>query len=87
MHVKDLDEIDRIIGRNMAFYRKREELTPRQLGGMLGMTARHIQECERGKSPLPASRLPIVCEVLGICLGQLLGAEEPGSGGNSEALI
>jgi len=57
MPATDLDEIDRLIGRNIRFHRLRCELSQVQLTARLGISFQQLQKYERAFNRIAASRL------------------------------
>jgi transcriptional regulator with XRE-family HTH domain len=60
----DLDEIDRVIGRNIRFHRLRRELSQAKLAARIDMSYQQLQKYERSFNRISASRLLQIAQVL-----------------------
>jgi transcriptional regulator with XRE-family HTH domain len=64
-------EIDGIIGEAIRSHRAEGGLSQRELGESLGVTFQQIQKYESGKNSVSASRIPDLCNALGVSVEQL----------------
>ncbi len=60
------DEIDKVIARNLKYYRKQRSISQSELANALGVSCQQIQKYEAVKNRVSASRLHIAARVLGV---------------------
>lgn len=60
------DEMDRVIARNLKYYRKQRGISQSKLADALGVSYQQIQKYEAVKNRVSASRLHTIAENLGV---------------------
>lgn len=58
-------------------WRARRNLTQAQVGQALGLAPRTVTDLEKGRRPLTLDELPVLCDLFGCTLAQLLDAADP----------
>jgi transcriptional regulator with XRE-family HTH domain len=70
------DELDKVIGRNIAIHRRRRNMTRAALGDAISVTFQQIQKYENGANRVAASRLYRISQVLGVDIASMFEVEE-----------
>jgi transcriptional regulator with XRE-family HTH domain len=78
----DTRDID--IGRRIRAQRLVRGMSQTDLGTRIGITFQQVQKYEKGVNRVGAGRLTRIAEVLGVPVGFLFGATEPGADGSSK---
>lgn len=81
-----LDPIDVEIGRRVHNARKRTDLSQRELGERIGVTAQQVQKYEAGLSRMAVSTLCRIAEVLGVAPAALVGGLPVAAPGDTDLL-
>ena len=63
------------LGARVAQARKAQNLTQQQLGDQLGIPQQTLAHYEGGVTRFPASMLPLLAQILGLSLDELMGQE------------
>ena len=66
------------LGKRIMQHRKRLGLTQEQLAERIGVSAQAVSKWENDLSCPDISLLPVLAEIFGITVDELLGKEEPG---------
>ena len=72
------------IQKNIAFYRKRQKMTQRDLAAILGITAAAISSWECGNNSPDIESLCAICNVLHVGLYEICGISTDNTGLNSD---
>ncbi|HWQ71835.1 MAG TPA: helix-turn-helix transcriptional regulator [Desulfitobacteriaceae bacterium] len=66
----------RNVGERIAYYRKLQGLTQKELGALAGVRQERLSNIETGMRVVPISRLARIAWALGVSLKELLGDTE-----------
>ncbi len=78
------DAIKREIAKNLLYYRKKKQMTQRQLAEHLGMRHNSISAWETGINSIDVETLIRICRVLDVSLEEAYGPYMEGGSGYSE---
>lgn len=87
MGPRDSTEIDRHLGERLAARRASLGLTRAQVAASAGVSVQQLAKYETGANRVPASRLVVLAEALGLSVGALLPAREPRSSAERDGLV
>ncbi|MCU7859739.1 MAG: helix-turn-helix domain-containing protein [Candidatus Thiodiazotropha sp. (ex Lucinoma kastoroae)] len=65
------------LGRSITKLRKTQNMTQGQLAELLGISQQHMASFEKGIRKVPASMLPMLAQLFGISVDELVGLKSP----------
>ena len=74
--MKNQEDIKKKVAENIRFYRKKANLTQKQLAEKLGVKNTAVSNWENGQNSIDTELLFRVCDVFGITINQMYGIEE-----------
>ena len=74
--MKNQEDIKKKVAENIRFYRKKANMTQKQLAEKLGVKNTAVSNWENGQNSIDTELLFRVCDVFGVTINQIYGIEE-----------